>query len=58
MSPEQEKAFWEEMKHCHYKRADGCLGKCLDPQQHNLGCATCAVAAGLTEPGTFEEEKE
>ena len=56
MTPEMEKAFWESMRHCGYTRADGKPAKCLDPQQHNMGCANCPVSAKLCEPDAFEEE--
>jgi hypothetical protein len=55
-TPEQEKAFREEMKICKGMRADGRDGKCCFPYIHNLGCVGCGVEAGLFEPEALENE--
>ena len=52
-TPEEYKAFWEEMKICKGMRADGADGKCIDSHRHNLGCVGCPIGDG----GLFEPEK-
>lgn len=49
-TPENEKAFWKEMKICKGSRADGKDGKCVDVDAHNHGCIGCYIEAGLAEP--------
>lgn len=58
-TPEQEKAFREEMKICKGQRVDGKDGKCIDPDKHNLGCWCCPIGdGGPFEPEALDEDKD
>jgi hypothetical protein len=46
MTAEQRKAFEKEMSICKQGNLEY---KCIDPENHNLGCYCCPIEAGIYE---------